>query len=311
VVSVRYAVLVSGRNPSKDQVALLGDNKADSIRKRAKEMGLVVLENEKWIVLIAPSAACPQSQAKFALFEASGKKFPLRVRLGDLPKAERQSVESSLGQILQFLPKAMNLDDVVLGSKVQARISFSGRSDSKKVDLTRDLASEIRKPSDLPVVTVPPGLKLANETRNPLEEPEQAISFSVNRSVTRAVLNRAVREAGQMYNDWFDKRWGKVENEFRDRLDEYFASDPVLAAIGIKGALDWDSLGPTAQKEIFEQLRQTWKSQQLDPSEIETRLQSLSFLGARSYLMLEFKASATPCDTFVGMSIYASPLGPP
>jgi hypothetical protein len=309
--SIRYAVLVSGRNPSKEQIAVLGERNAPKLIKRAKDLKLIVLENEKWIVLVAPSAACPQSQAKFALFEAAGKKLPFRLRLGDVPASDRPSVEAILAPMLEGLPKAMSLDDVTIETEAKALIDFKSTGNGSKETLTQGIAAEERKPDDLPPIKIPSNLKGAKETRGLDDEPEQAISFSVNRSVTRPLLLRAVREAGTMYEAWFDKRWGKVEEEFRESLTNYFGKDPILAAIGITGCNDWDSLSPTAKQQMLGELRRKWQYQGMDESDIEAKLQAMKFTGARSYLMVRMKLTDTPRPQGVGTSIFASPLGPP
>lgn len=310
-VSIRYAVLVSGRNPSKELVSLLGESSAEKLKKKAAKLEVVLLENDKWIVLVAPSAACPPSQARYALFEAAGSKFPFRLRIGDVPRYARESVEVVLSPLLAGLPKSTKLDDVMLESKARALIDFRDSKTGIKETLTRGIASEERGVDDLPAIKVPEVPQGAQLDRIAAEEPEQAICYSVGRSVPRALLHRAVHEAGALYESWFDKRWSKVEALFRDKLTDYFGKDPILASIGVLGSTDWDSLDPRSRKQMLAELKKIWSAKGVEDADIEARLQSLKYLGGRSYLMVRIKLTDKPFPQGVGTSIFSSPLGPP
>lgn len=281
----RYAILLSSATPTKDELGLLSENSLKKLKEKAAPLGVVVVEGEKWILELCPSAVIPAAVLHLAFLEERQGKMSEPVKISTLSTTLSNVIRQQSRSSLSVVGLSADDDELVAVPTCMIPFAFDNSPtpydnffpDVDNYSLVDKLSGNRSKVGTLKATPTPMvydnGLVLVSSPQ-----------------MKREIFDAAMLDVPRLYQQWLRKRWEKAGDLFEKYLHEQLSKNSLLKGLKRSEAADFDAFPPELRRHMEDKYRASWRQQGKSEGEIDQLWSKAKFLGMKFNLLLTFKS---------------------
>lgn len=284
---------------------LLNETSLKELKVKAEKIGVTIVESEKWVLELCPTAAIPPDYVTMALLEHLGGKFDDLIKIAKLPEPLKSVLKRHLLSSITTANLSENDPDLTMQPSLEFHHSFDNSFDQFGNPLPG---------SGNPVLDS----KLPGNKPMPLGAKNQPASFADQNglrmlsaaTMDRSIFEDAMVEVPQLYRQWLKDRYKKAGEIFDEFLRRTLSANPLLKDLKRSSSTDYDALPKDLKKFMEDNFRETWKRKGKSDADIDRDWAKAKFMGIRCDFMLTFKAQGPNGGTFSSCEIGHVRIGP-